>query len=323
MENLSSFSAVILAAGRGSRLHPLAQSSKTLIPILDKSLFERHLDFLTEAGIQSVITVINGEKTLFQEVCRKEKYMSLNCRFLVQEMPKGIADALMLCRQVVSDKMLVLLADTYFEHTNIKSMVNDVTKKFSNGADAIINVRPVEDPRQITRECTIEFHRDGLLKQIIEKPETPLNNLKPCGMYFFNSSVFKAIQATPPSLRSGELEITDAIQRLSDLGGQITHGENVRFDININTPDQYLAANLHVLNTMEQNVYTGSNVTIGNDVTLTNCVIFDNTTIEGNMQMKNTLILPGSSLYGHGEYSDCILGTKMEHVAMSNNADTR
>ena len=48
--------AMILAAGRGERLRPLTESMpKALVEVRGRSLLERHLDAVKEAGVDTVV----------------------------------------------------------------------------------------------------------------------------------------------------------------------------------------------------------------------------------------------------------------------------
>ena len=48
-------------------------------------------------------------------------------------------------------------------------------------------------------------------------PEKPPMNLAIMAMYVFQPVIFKALKQTPPG-RDGEIQLTDAIQKLIDLG---------------------------------------------------------------------------------------------------------
>src|SRR5439155_2495612 len=55
------------------------------------------------------------------------------------------------------------------------------------------------------------------VSRLVEKPAEPRTDLALVGVYMFTHPVFDAARAIEPSAR-GELEITDAIQRLIDTG---------------------------------------------------------------------------------------------------------
>jgi glucose-1-phosphate thymidylyltransferase len=82
--------------------------------------------------------------------------------------------------------------------------------------DALILLTPVPDPEQYG----VAELSNGAVVRLAEKPRKPRTDLALVGVYMFTSCVHDAARAIEPSAR-GELEITDAIQRLVDDGRRV------------------------------------------------------------------------------------------------------
>ncbi len=55
------------------------------------------------------------------------------------------------------------------------------------------------------------------VKSVVEKPEKPKTHWAIMAMYAFKPAIFKALETTKPG-KNGEIQLTDAIQKLIDLG---------------------------------------------------------------------------------------------------------
>jgi glucose-1-phosphate thymidylyltransferase len=86
-----------------------------------------------------------------------------------------------------------------------------------SGRDAQILLTPAANPMEFGVAVLDE---QGRPVRLIEKPPEPPSNLIILGIYMFNSRFFEAVEAVSPSAR-GELEITDTIQKLIDLGADV------------------------------------------------------------------------------------------------------
>ena len=91
--------------------------------------------------------------------------------------------------------------------------------------------------------CCLELDQERRIVRIVEKPEEPFSYLRGCGIYLFQTDIFKYIEETPLSPLRGESEITQTIALVSKDGkayGEFINGVN----ININSCEDLLQASL-------------------------------------------------------------------------------
>jgi glucose-1-phosphate thymidylyltransferase len=94
---------------------------------------------------------------------------------------------------------------------------------------------------------------DGAVVRLAEKPARPRTDLALVGVYMFTPCVHDAARAIEPSAR-GELEITDAIQRLVDEGRRVEPHIVEGWWKDTGRLEDMLAANRLVLDTIESRV---------------------------------------------------------------------
>jgi UTP--glucose-1-phosphate uridylyltransferase len=85
-------------------------------------------------------------------------------------------------------------------------------------ADAAFIVLEIENPWQYGIIEAVEIE-PGIykVKAATEKPEKPPTNLAIIATYAFHPVIFKALEQTRPG-KSGEVQLTDAVQKLIDWG---------------------------------------------------------------------------------------------------------
>ena len=103
---------IILAAGKGSRLYPMTRPvCKPLLPVYDKPMIYYPLAVLLQAGIRDILIIIPpGEEGPFYRLLGSGGRFGVNITYEVQDVARGIADALLIGRQFIgSDDVCLVL----------------------------------------------------------------------------------------------------------------------------------------------------------------------------------------------------------------------
>ena len=114
---------IILAAGKGSRLYPMTRPvCKPLLPVYDKPMIYYPLAALLQAGIRDILIIIPpGEEGPFYRLLGSGGRFGVNITYEVQEVARGIADALLIGSQFIGDDSVCLvLGDNIFYSPNFQ-----------------------------------------------------------------------------------------------------------------------------------------------------------------------------------------------------------
>lgn len=205
---------IILAGGKGTRLHPLTIGiSKQLLPVYDKPMIYYPLSMLMLAGINEVLVISTPEALpAFHDLLGDGHQWGMEFSYAEQDKPRGLADAFLLGKNFVDNQpvCLILGDNIFFGHGLPESLrkASELTK------GAIIFAYPVRDPE---RYGVVEFNEDGRALSIEEKPEKPRSHYAVPGIYFYDGQVVEYAEKLNPSDR-GELEITDLNCRYLENG---------------------------------------------------------------------------------------------------------
>lgn len=196
---------IILAAGKGSRLYPMTRPvCKPLLPVYDKPMIYYPLAVLMQAGIRDIMIIIPpGEEGPFYRLLGSGSRFGVNITYEVQEVARGIADALLIGEQFVGgDKVCLVLGDNIFHSLDFARYLG---RAVECDAGACVFGYYVSDPRAFG---VVEFDKAGNAVSIEEKPRFPKSNYIIPGLYFYDEQVMEIAHNLTPSAR-GELEITD------------------------------------------------------------------------------------------------------------------
>ena len=207
---------IILAGGRGTRLHPLTFTiSKQLLPVYDKPMVYYPLSMLMLAGIRNILVISTPEDLpLFRHLLGDGEQWGLQFTYAEQDQPRGLADAFRVGADFVGNEpaCLILGDNIFFGHSLPEILQRAAMLK----EGALIFAYPVRDPE---RYGVVEFDPEGKVLSIEEKPKQPRSAYAIPGIYFYDSQVVEMAANLEPSAR-GEIEITD-LNRLYLERGQL------------------------------------------------------------------------------------------------------
>lgn len=198
---------IILAAGKGSRLYPMTRPTcKPLLPVYDKPMIYYPLAVLMQAGIKDILIIIPpGEEGPFYRLLGNGARWGVNISYEVQEVARGIADALLIGERFIGgDSVCLVLGDNIFHSLSIEKLLSRAVRKAHEGGATVFGYY-VANPRAFG---VVEFDEEGRAISIEEKPRLPKSNYIIPGLYFYDNNVIEIAKGLKPSAR-GELEISD------------------------------------------------------------------------------------------------------------------
>jgi glucose-1-phosphate thymidylyltransferase len=202
-----SLKGVILAGGRGTRLHPLTRiTNKHLLPIYDRPMVTYAIEALVKAGVSELMLVTGGTHAgeFFRLLGDGHAHGIDRLFYGYQEQEGGIAEALGLAeRFVAGERAVVMLADNVFERS-LRLAVENFARQ-PTGARILLAQLP--DPDHLRHLGVPQLDGERVV-QIVEKPTEPPSEYAVTGVYCYDESVWEFLPSLTPSAR-GELEITD------------------------------------------------------------------------------------------------------------------
>jgi len=294
--------ALVTAGGRGTRLRPITHTrNKHLIPIANKPILQYALEYVAEAGIKEAGIIVNADDNEVQETFGSGGDLGLKITYIPQEAPLGLAH----CVKISSDFIAGEPFAFYLGDNMVVGGISRFLEAFqARKSNCHLTLASVKDPE---RFGVPEIQGDKIVS-IEEKPQQPKSNFAVAGIYFYDESIFEAVNNIKPSAR-GELEISDAHQYLIQHGRTVTYSEITGWWKDTGLPEDLLEANRLVLDhagavidpsaTIDAATEIAGNVIVQAGATIANCRIRGPAIIGAHTTIEGSFIGPHTSIHDH------------------------
>jgi len=301
---------IILAAGKGSRLHPITlDRSKAMLPILGKPIVERVMELLARNDVDDFIVVISPED---RDIVRhfREASIAADVRFVYQPERRGMADALRCAAPLITGDFALSACDNLVSANDMNRLLAHWGN--SDQPNAVLALMPVE-PERLGSVGIVVMDGDWV-QSIVEKPlpDQAPSNISSMPLYLFSPRILDYVPQVKLSPR-GEYELQDAIQMLIEHEGRVG-GVMIERRLTLTSAADLLAINREYLlrggdtpqlapqavgpNTqlvtplyIEQGTIIGTGCTIGPEV-----YIERNVTIGDGATIRHAVLLRGASV---------------------------
>ncbi len=239
---------LILSGGKGTRLRPITHTSaKQLVPVANRPVLFYGIQAMADAGIEEIGIIIAPETgDEIRAAAGDGERFGVRITYILQDEPAGLAHAVLTAEPFLRDSPFVM----YLGDNLLQGGIGDLVHAFNEQRpDALILLTPVPDPENYG----VAELRDGAVVRLVEKPPAPRTDLALVGVYMFTAAIHGAARAIKPSAR-GELEITDAIQRLVDDGLRVDPHVVRGWWKDTGRLEDMLAANRLVLDTIDTRI---------------------------------------------------------------------
>jgi UDP-N-acetylglucosamine diphosphorylase / glucose-1-phosphate thymidylyltransferase / UDP-N-acetylgalactosamine diphosphorylase / glucosamine-1-phosphate N-acetyltransferase / galactosamine-1-phosphate N-acetyltransferase len=329
--------AIVLTAGPGTRLEPLTETRpKAMISICGKPVLSRTLESLSQIGIQDTAVVVNPRYPELDRMLNTLKTPD-NPTFTLytQEHSQGVGNGILAAADYIDKRDYFLLAygDILFSDNMFQSLI----RSFNSIKKPVASVSLTGNSSDFG---IIYMDHEMKINRIIEKPKTPnLGNYILAGAFILPGTFFDILETCSGNV----IDAFRILQNTSSLYASIWEGDwmDIAYPWSILSAGQMIMSQWEssILATtttietgtmitgpvvIEENViikagasilgpcFIGKNSFIGHNALLReNTCIGEGSTIGFGVEVKNSVLMPGTEIGRLSFIGDSVIGEKV------------
>ncbi|GAB4325756.1 MAG: hypothetical protein Kow0059_21890 [Candidatus Sumerlaeia bacterium] len=253
--------AVILAAGRGTRMRPLTNSTpKPLLPLGGAPMIDWIVEGLRCAGVNDIVVVTGYLGDQIERHFREQPPAGVSVRCVDQGNPDGTGRALDICAPWIAGRpFFMTFGDIIVPHDSYERLRQLYQ---SQRADVLLAVNRVDDPcagAAVYMESEPREDAAVSVRAIIEKPPagSSRTNWNNAGIFILPPEIFRFTRTLRPS-RRGEFELTDALAAMIAAGYDVRAWPIQGFWSDVGNPAALDAMNALISSYYSQNQRTST-----------------------------------------------------------------
>ncbi len=187
--------AVIMAGGKGTRLHPLTKRlPKPMLQLVDRPTMEYIVELLAEHGFTDITMTVCYMADVIENYFRNGEKWGVHIGYQQESVPLGTAGGVKLLEERLNETFIVMSGDGLTDF-NLSQALEDHRR---HGGLATILLKRVQCPLGYG---TVYFDDYGRIAQFVEKPQTWIDGnryLVNTGIYILEPEIFDHIPANQP-----------------------------------------------------------------------------------------------------------------------------
>jgi NDP-sugar pyrophosphorylase family protein len=183
--------AVLLAAGKGTRLRPLTDAiPKVMIPVKGKPILEYHLEQLAAAGIKAVLINLHHLPEKIKGYFQDGQRWGVNIRYSYEPEILGTAGAVRKLRgELEAEPFLVIYGDNYLQ-LNYANLIEYSERRGGIGTVVVF------EKKDVSGSGIVEIGPGQRVLRFVEKPKSGdiFSHWVNAGVYYFRPKVLQFIK---------------------------------------------------------------------------------------------------------------------------------